>query len=473
MSNPEVFDLVILGSGEAGKYLAWTFASQGKRVAVVERKYIGGSCPNVACLPSKSIIHSAKIASYCRSGTEFGMAEFVGPVEMMAVRDRKRKMVDDLVADHLERYRASGVELVLGNGVFVAAKTIQVAIDGGESRTLRGQNVVVCTGSRARVDDTPGLKDSKPLTHIEVLDLDHVPAHLIVLGGGYIGLELAQAYRRLGSRVTVVERNETLIHREDSDVTAAIGELFHDEGVEVFTGTKISRIEGETGQSVRLHATVRGQSFLIEGSHLLVAAGRTPNTDGIGLAQAAIEVDARGHVKVNERLQTTAPDVWAVGDCAASPYFTHAAYDDFRVVRDNIEGGNRVTTGRQVPFCLFTDPELARIGLNEREAKQQCISYRLVKIPMRKVPRTRTLSETRGFLKALIAANDQILGFTAFGVGAGEIMSVVQVAMLAGIPYMELRDAILTHPTIAEGLTMLFSTEPGWCSEALKHVPLN
>lgn len=464
MSNPEEFDLVILGSGEAGKYLAWTFASKGKRVAVVERKYIGGSCPNVACLPSKSFIHSAKIASYCRHGTEFGVAEFVGPVEMTAVRDRKRKMVDDLVADHLEKYRASGAELVLGNGVFVAPKTIEVEIDGGETRTLRGENVVVCTGSRARIDNTPGLKDSKPLTHIEALDLDHVPAHLIVLGGGYIGLELAQAYRRLGSRVTVVERNEKLIHREDPDVTTAIGELFHDEGVEVFTGTKISRIDGETAKSVRLHATAGGQSILIEGSHLLVAAGRTPNTDGIGLAQAAIEVDARGHVKVNERLQTTAPGVWAVGDCAGSPYFTHAAYDDFRVVRDNIEGGNRVTTGRQVPFCLFTDPELARIGLNEREAKQQCISYRLVKIPMRKVPRTRTLAETRGFLKALIAANDQILGFTAFGVGAGEIMSVVQLAMLAGIPYMELRDAILTHPTIAEGLTMLFSTEPSWCS---------
>ncbi len=459
MSNPEEFDLVILGSGEAGKYLAWTFASKGKRVAVVERKYIGGSCPNIACLPSKSIIHSAKIASYCRSGTEFGVAELVGPVEMMAVRDRKRKMVEDLVADHLERYRASGAELVLGNGVFIAAKTIQVAIDSGETRTLRGQNVVVCTGSRTRVDDTPGLKDSRPLTHIEVLDLEHVPAHLIVLGGGYIGLELAQAYRRLGSRVTVVERNETLIHREDPDVTTAIGELFHDEGVEVFTGTKISRIEGETGQSVRLHATAKGQSILIEGSHLLVAAGRIPNTDGIGLAQAAIEVDARGHVKVNERLQTTAPDVWAVGDCAGSPYFTHAAYDDFRVVIENIEGGNRVTTGRQVPFCLFTDPELARIGLNERETKQQCISYRLVKIPMRKVPRTRTLAETRGFSKALIAADDQILGFTAFGVAAGEAMSVVQVAMLSGIPYTKLRDAIFTHPTIAESLTMLFSTE--------------
>jgi pyruvate/2-oxoglutarate dehydrogenase complex dihydrolipoamide dehydrogenase (E3) component len=458
MSKPEEYDLVILGSGEAGKYLAWTLASQGKRVAVVERQYVGGSCPNIACLPSKNVIHSAKVASYLRRAGEFGLAASDGPVNMTAVRDRKRKMVDGLIEVHLHKYRASGAELVMGSGIFVAPRTIEVTLNAGGTRTLRGENVVVCTGSRARFDDTPGLKEARPLTHVDALELGQVPAHLVVLGGGYIGLEMAQAFRRLGSRVTIVERNGSLIHREDPDVTAAIGDLFRDEGIEVRTGTTVTCVEGTSGGIVRLQVTCGGVETAIEGTHLLAAGGRTPNTDGIGLEQAGIEIDNRGHVKVNERLQTTAPGSWAVGDCAGSPYFTHVAYDDFRVVRANIAGGNRVTTGRQVPFCLFTDPELARIGLSEREAQEKRIPYRLVKIPMESVLRTRALSEPRGFLKALIATDHRILGFTAFGIEAGEVMAVVQMAMVAGMPYTEIRDAILTHPTVAEGLTVLFSS---------------
>lgn len=315
--------------------------------------------------------------------------------------------------------------------------------------------MVIDTGSRARIDDTPGLAESRPLTHVEAMDLDQLPKHLIVLGGGYVGLELAQALRRFGSRVTIVERNGALIHREDPDVTEAIDRLFRDEGIEVLTGTAVTRVAGRSGQSVGLH-TARGT---IAGTHLLVAGGRTPNTDGIGLEKAGVETDERGHVKVNERLQTTAKDVWAVGDCAGSPYFTHIGVDDFRVVLDNLSGGNRVTTGRQVPFCLFTDPELARVGLSEREARKRGVGYRLAKIPLEDVLRARTLSETRGFLKALVATdNDRILGFTAFAPEAGEVMAVAQVAMAASLPYSALRDTILTHPTMAEGLADLFSS---------------
>jgi pyruvate/2-oxoglutarate dehydrogenase complex dihydrolipoamide dehydrogenase (E3) component len=443
----EDYDLVVIGSGVAGKVLSWTLASQGKRVAVIERKYVGGSCPNIACLPSKNVVHSAKIATYLR--------EFGGRIDMTTVRDRKRRMVDGLVAAHLQKYRASGAELVMGTGRFVSSRTVEVAINSGGTRTLRGENVVINTGSRARIDDTPGLRDAHPLTHIEALELDRVPNHLVVLGGGYVGLEFAQAMRRLGSRVTVVERNATLIHHEDLDVTAAVSDLFRDEGIEVKTGTTIHKVEGRSGQSVRLHTS----AGVIEGTDLLAAAGRTPNTDGLGLATAGVEIDGHGHIKVDERRRTTAQGVWAVGDCAGGPYFTHISFDDFRVVLDNLSGGNRTTTGRQVPFCLFTDPELARVGLSEREARERSIPYRVAKIPMADVLRTQTLFETRGFMKALVELDgDRILGFTAFGVEAGEVMAAVQVAMAGNLPYTVLRDMVLTHPTIAEGLGELFAS---------------
>src|SRR4051812_11883092 len=457
MSRPEEYDVVVPGSGAPGKLLAWTLASRGSRTAVVERRYVGGSCPNIACLPSKNVIHAAKVAGYFHRGAEFGIAPGGLKVDMAAVLDRKRRMVDGLVEMHLAKYRESGAELVMGQGRFVAPMTVEVALNAGGTRTLLGQTVIIDTGSRARIDDTPGLSEARPLTQVEALDLDQLPDHLIVLGGGYVGLELAQAFRRFGSRVTVVERNGALIHREDPDVSEAVEHLFRDEGIEVLTGTAVDRVEGRSGESVRLH-TGRGA---IEGTHLLVAGGRTPNTDGIGLEEAGVETDARGHIKVDERLRTTAEGIWAAGDCAGSPYFTHIGEDDFRVVLANLTGGDRVTTGRQVPYCLFTDPELARVGLSEREARERGVGYRLARIPMEAVLRARTLSETRGFLKALIEeGGDRILGFTAFGPEAGEVMAVVQVAMLAGLPYTGLRDAVLTHPTMAEGLAALFASVP-------------
>jgi pyruvate/2-oxoglutarate dehydrogenase complex dihydrolipoamide dehydrogenase (E3) component len=356
MSQLEEYDVLVLGSGAAGKLLAWTLASRGRRTAVVERRYVGGSCPNIACLPSKNVIHGAKVADIFRRGAEFGIASGDWKVDMAAVRDRKRRMVDGLVEMHRAKYRASGAELVMGQGRFVAPKTIEVALNAGGARTLRGQTVIIDTGSRARMDDITGLAEARPLTHVEALELGQLPGHLMVLGGGYVGLELAQAFRRFGSRVTVVERNTALIHREDPDVTEAVERLFRDEGIEVLTRTAALRVEGRSGESVRLH-TGRG---VIEGTHLLVAGGRTPNTDGIGLEKAGVETDEKGHVKVDARLRTTAEGVWAAGDCAGSPYFTHIGEDDFRVVLADLTGGDRVTTGRQVPFCLFTDPELAR-----------------------------------------------------------------------------------------------------------------
>jgi pyruvate/2-oxoglutarate dehydrogenase complex dihydrolipoamide dehydrogenase (E3) component len=296
------------------------------------------------------------------------------------------------------------------------------------------------------------------MTHVEALELDRLPNHLIVLGGGYVGLELAQALRRFGSQVTVIERGPRLAGREDPDVGAALLELFHDEGIEVLLGAEAFRVEGRSGVEIRVNVKDASGERIIEATDLLIAAGRQPNTQGIGLDLAGVELDARGYIKVNERLETTALDTWAMGDCAGSPQFTHVSFDDFRIVRDNLNGGNRTTRNRLIPFCMFTDPQLARVGLNESEAKNRRIDYRLVKMPMAAVLRTRTLSEPRGFMKMLIeATSDRILGLTVFGAEASELMATVQTAMLGELPYTALRDAIFTHPTVAEGLTVLLA----------------
>jgi pyruvate/2-oxoglutarate dehydrogenase complex dihydrolipoamide dehydrogenase (E3) component len=288
-----------------------------------------------------------------------------------------------------------------------------------------------------------------------------VPEHLIVLGAGYVGLEFAQAMRRFGSKVTVVDRNDRLLHREDQDITDGLRSLFEDEGVHLALNTKVRNVSGTSGQSVSLWLSRNGVEEKIDGSHLLITGKRTPNTKDIGLELAGVETTDHGYIKVNERLETTADGVWAVGEVAGSPHFTHISEDDFRVVRDNILGGNHVTTGRQVPFCLFTDPEIARIGLSETDAKKQGIAYRLFKVPMAAVLRARSLMETRGFLKCLVGQeSDRILGFVAFGVGAGEMMGCVQIAMLGGLPFTVVRDAVLAHPTIPEGLISLFSSTP-------------
>jgi pyruvate/2-oxoglutarate dehydrogenase complex dihydrolipoamide dehydrogenase (E3) component len=461
MSDKGQFEFLIIGSGEAGKNLGWTMAKAGRRTAVVERKLIGGACPNIACLPSKNVIHSAKVAELARHGVEFGVVTNGMTINMEGVRARKRHMVDGEVRLHLELYKASGAELVMGEAHFIAPKTVEVRLNDGGTRVVAGDHVFLDVGTHAAIPDVPGLRAANPMTHVEALELDYLPEHLVVLGGGFVGLELAQAMRRFGSRVTIVERGRQLVGREDPDVAEAILQLVHDDGIEVLLNAKLLQVEGSSGHGVRISVHNSKGEHTLEGSDVLAALGRTPNTQGLGLEKTGVETDKDGFVRVNERLQTSMPGIWAMGECAGSPKFTHVATDDFRTVRDNLNGGNRTTRGRLVPFCIFTDPELARVGLSESEAQNQAIPYRLTTIPMAKVRRTVTLSETRGFLKALISAeNDEILGFTAFGAQAGELMAVVQATMLAKQPYTLLRDAILAHPTMAEGLTVLFAAVP-------------
>jgi pyruvate/2-oxoglutarate dehydrogenase complex dihydrolipoamide dehydrogenase (E3) component len=461
MSQPERVEMLVLGSGIGGKILAWQMAKSGHRTAVVERKLIGGSCPNTNCLPSKNEIWSAKVADLLHHADRFGMVTGSVATDMKRVLARKRDMVDGLIAMHLDQYKASGAELIMGTGRLIAPKTIEVNLNDGGTRVLAGDRVALNLGTHATIPDIPGLAAAKPLTNVEALELDRLPDHLVVIGGGYVGLELAQAYRRFGSRVSIIETGPQLASREDSDVAAALLEMLRDEGIAVHLEAKVLGAQGRSGQTVSLQLRTPSGDQTIEGSDILVAAGRTPNTAGIGLEVAGVALDPRGYISVNDRLETSAPDVWAIGECAGSPQFTHVSEDDFRIIWNNLAGGDRTTRGRLVPYCMFTDPPLARVGLSEAEARHQGIAFRIAKLPIVAVLRSRTTSETRGFMKALVAANsDRILGFTMLGAEAGEVMAVVQTAILAGMPYTGLRDAIIAHPTMAEGLGGLFSNVP-------------
>jgi pyruvate/2-oxoglutarate dehydrogenase complex dihydrolipoamide dehydrogenase (E3) component len=427
----------------------------------VERALIGGSCPNIACLPSKNIIHSAKVRSLTMRAAEFGVDLESAATNMKGVQARKRAMVDGLRQMHLDRYRTSGAELIMGEARFVGDRTVDVELADGARRRISGERVFLDLGTHASVPDVPGLAASRPMTHVELLDLDRLPEHLIVIGGGYVGLESAQAMRRFGARVTLIEHAQQLAGQEDADVGAAILELFLDEGITVHLQTRVRGVEGQSGSDVRIVTEGPDGQGVVEGTDLLVGVGRTPNTGGIGLERAGVKLTETAYIAVDERLATTAVNVWAMGECAGSPKFTHVAFDDFRVVYDNLNGGTGTTKDRLVPYCIYTDPELARVGRNEREARRLGLGYRLLTLPMAAVLRTRTLSEPRGFMKMLIGADsDEILGFTVFGAEGSELMAAVQTAMIGRVPYTALRTAIYAHPTVAEGLTFLVRNTP-------------
>jgi pyruvate/2-oxoglutarate dehydrogenase complex dihydrolipoamide dehydrogenase (E3) component len=405
MPGLEQYECLVVGGGNGGMYLAWHLARSGRRTVVVERQWIGGSCPNINCLPSKNEIWSARIANLARHAGSFGARTSPVAIDMVAVRQRKRAMVEELKKLTLQQYRESGAELIMGAGRFTAPRTLEVRLNDGGVRVLAGDQVFVNLGTHAAIPLVPGLEAARPLTHIEALELDHVPEHLIVLGGGYVGLELAQAFRRFGSQVSLIEQGSQIATREDPDVAAELHRILAGEGIDILAGAEIQRVERAADRGVV--AVVRASAGVrrIEGTEILVAAGRIPNTEGIGLNAAGIELDERGYIRVNDRLETSAPGVWAIGECCSgNPQFTHVSFDDYRIIRDNLAGGNRTRRGRLVPYCLFTDPELAHVGMSEREAERQGIPVRVAKLPMSAVLRTHTTGESQGFMKALVGA---------------------------------------------------------------------
>ena len=448
MTAAERYDALVLGSGQGGKLLAWDLARSGRRTAVVERRWIGGSCPNINCMPSKNEIWSANVAYLARRGAEFGATIDRVAGDMVKVRQRKRDMVDRQVDAHLNAYKDSGAELIMGMGRFVAPKTLEVRLNDGGARVLHADNVFVNVGTHATIPSIPGLEASGPLTSIEALEFDHVPPHLIVLGGGYVGLEFSQACRRFGSRVTVIQHDPQLLSQEDPDIAHEVQRILSAEGIECHVGAQTLGVQGRSGTGVTVLVRTAAGEQRIEGSDILIAVGRTPNTSGIGLEQAGVELDARGYVRVNDRLETTAADVWAIGECAGTPHFTHASVDDFRIIKENLAGGNRSTRDRLIPYCVFTDPPLAHVGLSERDADRQGMAVRIAKLSMNDVLRVQAVDARPGLMKVLVSASDdRILGFTMLGPEAGEVMAAVQAAMLVELPYPKLRDAVLAHRT--------------------------
>jgi pyruvate/2-oxoglutarate dehydrogenase complex dihydrolipoamide dehydrogenase (E3) component len=455
MSTAERYDAIVIGAGQAGGPLASALARSGRRTALIEREHVGGTCINEGCTPTKTMVASARVAYLARRGADYGVGTGPVTVDMARVRERKRAIVKSFRAGSLRRVEATeGLELICAEARFTGPK--QVAVDG---RTLEAELMFINTGGRPAAPDVEGLGQVPSLDSTSVMELDQVPEHLIVLGGGYIGLEFGQMFRRFGSRVTIVQRGRQLLPLEDGDVAEAVLGVLREDGIEVLLEAEAVRAE-PSGSGVRLTIRTPAGERTVEGSHVLRAAGRVPNTDRLGLEAAGIAMDAKGFVVVDQTLETSVPGVYALGDVKGGPAFTHISYDDFRVIRTNLlQGGRACITDRLVPYAVFIDPQLGRIGLSERDARTQGRAVRVARMPMNYVARALELDEPRGFMKALVDPDSrQILGAAVLGIEGGELMAALQLAMMGQVPYDRLRDAVFAHPTLAESLNNLFSS---------------
>jgi pyruvate/2-oxoglutarate dehydrogenase complex dihydrolipoamide dehydrogenase (E3) component len=455
MSAAERYDAIVIGAGQAGGPLASALARSGRRTALIEREHVGGTCINEGCTPTKTMVASARVAYLARRGGDYGVRTGPVTVDMGRVRERKRAIVKSFRAGSLQRIEAAqGLDLICAEARFTGPK--QVAVDG---RVLEADLVFLNTGCRPASPDIEGLDRVPSLDSTSVMELDLVPEHLLVLGGGYIGLEFGQMFRRFGSRVTIVQRGRQLLPLEDADVSEAVLGILREDGVEVLLEAEAVRAE-ISGGGVRLTIRTPGDERILDGSHVLRAAGRVPNTDRLGLEAAGIAMDAKGFVVVDQMLETSVPGVYALGDVKGGPAFTHISYDDFRVIRTNLlQGGRACITDRLVPYAVFIDPQLGRIGLSEREARKQGRTVSVARMPMNHVARALELDEARGFMKALVdPTSGQILGAAVLGIEGGELMAALQLAMMGRVPYDRLRDAVFAHPTLAESLNNLFSS---------------
>jgi len=459
MTTPPYYDAIIIGSGQGGNPLAGALAGAGMRTALIERKHVGGTCINEGCTPTKTMVASGRVAYLARRGADYGVN--VGPIsiDMVKVRERKRKIVDSFRNGSQKKLeKTANLDLIFGEASFTGAKSVTVRLREGGQSELSAERIFINAGTRASVPRVEGLDGVPFLDNASIMELDVVPEHLVILGGGYIGVEFGQLFRRLGSQVTIVQSPGQLLKGEDGDVAEAVADILRQDGIEILLNAKATRVSkagGNTGVTVESESKSRE----VVGSHFLVATGRTPNSDSLNLAVAGIQADGHGYIQVNERLETSADGVYALGDIKGGPAFTHISYDDFRILRSNLlEKKSASTKDRFVPYTLFTDPQLGRIGMTEDGARARGRKIRVAKLAMTSVARAIETDETRGFMKAVVdAESGQILGAAVLGIEGGEIMSAIEIAMMGRLPYTALRDGTFAHPTLVESLNNLFT----------------
>ena len=456
----EHFDAILIGVGQAGNPLASALAEKGWKTAIIERKYVGGTCVNDGCTPTKTLIASAQIAYQARRSAEFGIDTGAVRVDLKKVMERKNRMVQTS-RKNIEAHFAQteNLTLIFGEAHFSAFKQIEILLPDGTKRTLTADTIFINAGTSPRKPELAGLDTIQWLTSTSIMELEEIPAHLMILGGGYISLEFGQMFRRFGSEVTIIEQGPQLLSREDADLADEMAKILKNEGIDIFLNTKVHQVNQAEDGILELQLSTDKKSTQVRGSHLLVAIGRTPNTAALKLEVTGVETDEKGHIKVNDRLETSQPGIYALGDIKGGPEFTHISYDDYRVVKQNLlENGKASIAGRPVPYTVFTDPQLGRIGLSEQDARRQGKAIKVAKMPMTSVARAQQMGQSEGFMKVVIdAETDQLLGAAILGPEGGEIMTMLQIAMMGQLPYQRLRDAIFAHPTLAESLNNLFT----------------
>ncbi len=461
MTAGEHYDTIIIGAGQSGGPLATALANAGRKTALIERAHIGGTCVNEGCTPTKTMVASARVAHMARRTADYGVITGPVAVNMAVVRKRKRDIVASFRGGSERRIeKTEGLELLMGTARFTGPHQLEAQLNAGGIRQLSAETIIINTGARPAKPAIDGIDAVPTLDSTSIMELDQIPEHLLVIGGGYIGLEFGQMFRRFGSRVTIVHRGSRLLAREDADVAVEVAHILHADGVEVLLDSAPMSVERTPDGGIEMVVRTPDGERTLRGSHLLAAAGRTPNSDMLNLDAAGVTTDKRGFIPVNERLETNIPGIYALGDVNGGPAFTHISYDDFRIMRANlIEGGHATTAGRPVPYVVFIDPQLGRVGLSEHEARAQERNIRIAKMPMMHVARALEIDETRGLMKAIVDADtDQILGAAILGIEGGEVMAALQVAMMGNVPYTAIRDGIFAHPTIVESLNNLFGT---------------
>jgi len=453
------FEYIIIGSGQGGTPLAAALAQAGKKTALVERTHVGGTCLNEGCTPTKTMVASARAAYVARRGADYGVNTGNIDIDMQKVRLRKREIVDNFRGGSESRLeKQEHLELIMGTARFTGAKTLEITTADDTTVEIAGQGIIIDTGTRPAMPRLEGIEQVSYLDSTSIMELDELPERLLVIGGGYIGLEFGQMFRRFGSKVSIVHRGDQLLSREDEDLSSEVLKILGEDGVEVYLESRPSRVQQDSDGKISLFFESGDKVRKLTGSHLLVATGRTPNTDTLNLEAAGVETNDRGSIQVNSRLESSAPGIYAIGDVNGGPAFTHISYDDFRILKTNLlEGGNDSTAGRMVPYTVFIDPQLGRVGLSEKEAKKAGLNYQVAAMPMSWVARALEVDEARGLMKVLVDPDSKhILGCGVFGIEGGEIMAMLQIAMMAGLPYTALRDGIFAHPTLAESLNTLF-----------------